>query len=107
MTISRKEVEQVARLAHLSVSTLELDELTGDLDSILDHMKELADVDTAEVAPMGGVSDHPAPMREDEVRPDGLNRSAAEVAPHWEEGFFVVPRLAALDGDAVDGEGAP
>lgn len=95
------EVTQVAALARLALSASELEELTRDLGSILDHMRELTEADVAEVAPMRGVSDHPAPFREDEPGADPLIAPPDEFAPVWTERFFTVPRLAALDADAL------
>jgi Asp-tRNA(Asn)/Glu-tRNA(Gln) amidotransferase C subunit len=44
-------------------------------------------------------------VREDVVGADALSRAVEEVAPDWRDGFFVVPRLAALDADALAAEG--
>lgn len=105
MAISRHEVEQVAKLAKLALSDNELEGLTKDLGSILDHMEELGAVDIAALAPMRGVSEHPAPYRDDLPGADPLRRSIEEFAPDWKERFFTVPRLAALDADALAEEG--
>lgn len=105
MSISRTEVEQVAKLAKLALADDEILEITRDLGSILDHMAELGAVDVAALLPMRGVSDHPAPYREDAPGADPLGRQVAEFAPDWTDRFFTVPRLAALDGDALAEEG--
>lgn len=78
--------------------------MARDLASILDHMRELEILDVADVAPMRGVSDHAAPMRADEPGADALEHPIDDFAPAWEQGFFVVPRLAALDADASAGD---
>jgi aspartyl-tRNA(Asn)/glutamyl-tRNA(Gln) amidotransferase subunit C len=101
MRISREEVEQIAALARLRLQEDEIEVIARDLGSILEHMKELGEVELAEVAPMGGVSEHAAPMREDEPRPDALHLPLGRLAPALTEGFFTVPRLAALDADAL------
>lgn len=105
MSISRREVEQVAKLAKLALSDGELEELTKDLGSILGHMEELAAVDTANLTPMGGVSEHPAPYRQDNLGADALKGRIEDFAPDWKDRFFTVPRLAALDADALAEEG--
>ena len=105
MSITRSQTKQVAALAKLALSEGELDELTRDLGSILDHMHELAEVDSPDLPAMGGVSDHPAPFRADAPGADPLQRSVESFAPAWEERLFVVPRLAALGGDALAEEG--
>jgi Asp-tRNA(Asn)/Glu-tRNA(Gln) amidotransferase C subunit len=37
------------------------------------------------------------PLREDVVRPDPLALPAADLAPEWREGYFVVPKLGAME----------
>lgn len=105
MSISRSEVEQVAKLAKLALTDDEMLEITRDLGSILDHMADLAAVDATALSPMRGVSEHPAPYREDLAGADPLGRPVEEFAPDWTDHFFTVPRLAALDADALAEEG--
>jgi aspartyl-tRNA(Asn)/glutamyl-tRNA(Gln) amidotransferase subunit C len=95
----------VAKLAKLALNDEELEGLTKDLGSILDHMAELGAVDTAALSPMRGVSEHPAPYREDVPGADLLRMGIEEFAPDWKQRFFTVPRLAALDADALADEG--
>lgn len=101
MSLSREEVEQIARLANLSLETRELEGLTRELGSILDHMRELEAADLEGVPPTGGISEHVAPMRPDEPGADPLRIALEELAPRFEQSFFVVPRLAALDAEAL------
>ncbi len=107
MSITRKEVEQIARLSRLALGEDEMEALRADLASILDHMRELEEEPLDGVAPMEGALEQIAPMRDDTPGAIPLTRGPADLAPAWEEGFFVVPRLAALDADAQGGgEGA-
>lgn len=93
-------MEQVANLARLSLSESEIESMTADLGSILDHIEELSRASVEGAEPMGGVSDHPAPLRSDGSDPDPLNLPPSDFAPEWQESLFVVPRLAAMDADA-------
>ena len=102
MKIRSAEVEQIARLARLELAADEVDGLAHDLASILGHMEALREVDISDTPPMEGVSEHPAPFRDDDSLPDALVRPVESFAPAMSEGFFVVPRLAALDADAPD-----
>jgi aspartyl-tRNA(Asn)/glutamyl-tRNA(Gln) amidotransferase subunit C len=101
MLITTSEVEQIAALARLELEEAELAAMAKDLGSIIDHIRELEGVDTAGVVPMGGVGDEPAPMRADEPGADPLHLPLERLAPALEEGLFLVPRLAALDADAL------
>lgn len=105
MEITRREVEQIAELARLALTPEEVEGLRADLGSILGHVHELRAAEVEGVAPMGGVSEHPAPMREDASGADALRLPLDEISPSRVEGFFTVPRLAALDADALADEG--
>jgi aspartyl-tRNA(Asn)/glutamyl-tRNA(Gln) amidotransferase subunit C len=85
-------VRQVARLAHLSLTTEEEVTFARQLDELLSYAESIQSLDTADVPPM---SDARAPgrLREDEPR-DGLARERAlEAAPDAEAGLFRVPRI--------------
>ena len=105
MSITGKEVEQVGRLARLALREDEIAGLTRDLNSILAHMRELEAADVEGTREMDGVSEHSAPFRDDVPGADALHIPPSRLAPEWAEGFFVVPRLAALDADALEAEG--
>ncbi len=91
MSITREDVQHVARLAHLELSEEEIDHLTTDLRSIVAYVDELSAVDTTGVAPTSSVSVEVAPMRADERR-DGLDHDAAlREAPRTSGGGFAVP----------------
>jgi aspartyl-tRNA(Asn)/glutamyl-tRNA(Gln) amidotransferase subunit C len=107
MSLTREEVRQIAVLAKLELRADELEQLTRDLGSILDHMRELTGAPAEGVPPMGGVSELPAPFREDIPGADPLCLGIDAFAPAWVERFFTVPRLAALDAAAAAERGAP
>ncbi len=106
MTIERREIEQIARLARLDLSEVEVSAMSSDLATILDHIRALDVADTESVPAIGGMSEHAAPMRDDDPGADTLHRPLAEIAPSFQESFFTVPRLEALDADALPGGGA-
>jgi aspartyl-tRNA(Asn)/glutamyl-tRNA(Gln) amidotransferase subunit C len=105
MSVSPEEVERIATLARLRLTPEEAVEMSHQLSSILGHMDALARVDVGGAPAVASVIDRPAPVRDDVVGPDALTRDAPDVAPDWRDGFFVVPRLAALDADALAAEG--
>ncbi len=99
MSVTRKDVEHVARLAELAVDAAELPELTAQLDRIVGMVAQLAGLESG--AGERFVPGPPeTPLREDEVRPARLARSPAELAPEFIEGFFVVPRLGAMEEES-------
>ena len=101
MAVSREEVLRVAALARLRLEPAEVERFTAQLNSILDHIGALGRVQGA--APQSGEPvDWPAPQRDASGVPDALAFPPAELAPAWEDGFFAVPRLPALDAAALE-----
>jgi aspartyl-tRNA(Asn)/glutamyl-tRNA(Gln) amidotransferase subunit C len=98
MSVTREDVEHVARLAELAVEPSELSELTAQLDRIVGFVATLNQVDTSAGAGerfIPGPAE--SPLREDVVRPANLALPPAALAPEFVEGFFVVPRLGAME----------
>ncbi len=97
MTISRDEVLHIARLAEIAVDEAELATLVSQLNRIVDYVAQL------EAAPDEGQGDDflPGParvaLRDDRVRSEPLAHPPATLAPAWRDGYFVVPRLSAME----------
>ena len=97
MSVSRADVERMAALAQLAVAPDELPELTAQMDRIVGFVARLEQLDARSgdgVAPIGPAG---TPLREDVVMPADLARSPAELAPEFLDGFFVVPKLGAME----------
>ena len=111
MKVSEKEVHYVADLANLELSGEEREHMVRDLNSILDYMDRLNEVDTTTVEPMAqwqligrlGLNnadesvDRFAYASRDDIR-EGLRKSlsqevALENAPESDETFFKVPKV--------------
>lgn len=95
MSLSLEEVRRVASLARLRLSPEEEELFAGQLSAILDHVKQLEELDVSAVEPMthalagGEVSD----LRPDEPTP-GLDPEAALAnAPARDGTAFQVPRI--------------
>jgi aspartyl-tRNA(Asn)/glutamyl-tRNA(Gln) amidotransferase subunit C len=101
MSISRREVAQIAALARLALEPTELERMTVQLNSILQHMQELRTVDVADAEPFALAAEHVATPRADEPGADALVVPPAELAIAWKGGFFTVPRLDAQRADAA------
>src|SRR5947199_7098161 len=69
MTITRGEVQHVARLARLGLSDDEMDLLAAELDHILDAMQALRQLDTSAIPPTAQVIPLRNVMRDDVSRP--------------------------------------
>jgi aspartyl-tRNA(Asn)/glutamyl-tRNA(Gln) amidotransferase subunit C len=97
VSIGKDEVIHVARLAELAVSESELPKLVEQLSRIVDFVAELNQVPADEAAPPFQAGPAMTPLREDTVAPVKLEQGPAEIAPAFVDGFFVVPRLGAME----------
>jgi aspartyl-tRNA(Asn)/glutamyl-tRNA(Gln) amidotransferase subunit C len=91
MTITRAEVQYVARLARLGLSEGEMDRLAAELDHILEAMQALRQLDTSAIPPTAQVIPLRNVMRDDEVRPSWPIDEILRNAPATREGQFLVP----------------
>jgi aspartyl-tRNA(Asn)/glutamyl-tRNA(Gln) amidotransferase subunit C len=109
MKVTEKDVAYVADLANLDLTDEERSGMVRDLNSILDYVDRLNELDTSDVAPMAQVSDRYGvdqakqgserfayATREDVV--EGLRKSlphdeALANAPDADENFFRVPKV--------------
>jgi aspartyl-tRNA(Asn)/glutamyl-tRNA(Gln) amidotransferase subunit C len=100
MALSIADVEHVAGLARLGLSMAEKERLREQLSGILDHINDLAELDTDAISPTAQVSETLNVWRDDDVRP---SLSVAEVlsnAPRTSDGCFEVH--TPLGGEAAD-----
>ena len=93
MAITREEVLHVARLARLSMSAAEADEMREQLDNILAYIRQLDRLDTADVVPTSHAVEMGTPFREDSVHPFEEKEGILKNAPDREGDFFRVPRI--------------
>jgi aspartyl-tRNA(Asn)/glutamyl-tRNA(Gln) amidotransferase subunit C len=103
MSISGRDVTQMAALARLALEPGELARMTEQLNSILEHMDELRAVDVTAAEPFVLAAENAAPLRADEPGADPLAVSPAELAVAWRGGFFTVPKLDAQRAGAARG----
>ena len=99
MKITEKDVEYVAALANLQLSPAERERMERDLNSILDYIDMLSEVDTSNVEPMAQIQDVSGngtavdPLRVDELRASLPREVALKNAPQSDGAFFRVPKV--------------
>ena len=96
MKLTEKEVRYVANLANLNLTAEEIDRMVHDLGGILEHMDQLAGIDTDGVEPMTQVlynAEETATLRPDVERAPIGNDLALANAPASGSGYFKVPRV--------------
>lgn len=94
--MTEDQVRYVANLANLNLTDAEVDRMVHDLGSILEHMENLAAVDTTNVEPMTQVlyeTGETATLRPDVERASLDNETALANAPASGNGYFKVPKV--------------
>ena len=93
MKISRQEVEHVAHLARLHLSEDELDTMTSQLDTILEYVQKLEELDTRDVPPTTHAFSVSNAFRDDEVLPSLPQHEALSGSARHNDTMFQVPRI--------------
>jgi aspartyl-tRNA(Asn)/glutamyl-tRNA(Gln) amidotransferase subunit C len=89
--IDRETVLHVAQLARLEFSDEEVEQLTGELASVLDHIETIARLDLDGVAPTTHVVAIENTLRADEPQPSLPVARVLADAPEVADGGFAVP----------------
>jgi aspartyl-tRNA(Asn)/glutamyl-tRNA(Gln) amidotransferase subunit C len=102
MSVSEQDVERVAELANLELTSTEKAAMLRDLNAVLGYFAQLNELDTASVPPMlqvaaqsmaSGETRATLHLRPDEVAPS-LDRSRVLAsAPDTDGTFFKVPKV--------------
>ena len=93
MSIDKDTVKRVARLARLAVTEDEADSLKGELNSILDWVELLQEVDVEGVAPMTAVVTQDMKKRKDSITDGDYASLVVSNAPQSEDNYFMVPKV--------------
>jgi aspartyl-tRNA(Asn)/glutamyl-tRNA(Gln) amidotransferase subunit C len=100
MSVSEKDVERVAELANLELSSGEKSGMLRDLNSVLEYFAELNQLDTSGVPPMLQVGDQLMEgeeplghLRPDAVAPSLPREPVLDCAPDSDGIFFKVPKV--------------
>lgn len=106
MKVTDRDVSYVADLANLELTPEERSRMVRDLNSILEHVDRLQQVDTSNAEPMAQVADRYGvdaskqgtsrfeyAMRDDEPRPSLPHAEAMRNAPETDGVYFKVPKV--------------
>ena len=101
MKVTDKDVSYVADLANLELTDQERQRMLRDLNSILDYIDRLNELDTSNVLPMAQISaagdsseeSAPVSLRADVPLPSLPHADAMINAPATDGDFFKVPRV--------------
>jgi aspartyl-tRNA(Asn)/glutamyl-tRNA(Gln) amidotransferase subunit C len=99
MKVTEKDVAYVADLANLELTDQERQRMLRDLNSILDYIDRLNELDTSDVPPMAQISaqsgqpDMKPAWRDDALVPCLPHADAMKNAPETDGDFFKVPKV--------------
>ncbi|MFU8803605.1 MAG: Asp-tRNA(Asn)/Glu-tRNA(Gln) amidotransferase subunit GatC [Bradymonadaceae bacterium] len=93
MEISREQVLHIARLARIRLDEDKIDAHRNDLNSILQYVDKLAEVDTDGVEPTTHAVPLGTSLREDVVEERLSHEDIVANAPAVEGGHFRVPKV--------------
>lgn len=85
-------IEYVGILAKLELSGSEKEQAKKDMESLLNYIDKLNELDTKEVEPMSHIFPVTNVFREDEVTNKDTREALLENAPQEKDGMFVVPK---------------
>ena len=93
MKIDKNTINKIAHLSRIKLEDKESEYYITDLNSILDWVEQLNEVNTENVEPLSNISSSILPKREDVAEDKNSSDEILENAPDKLEGFFAVPKV--------------
>jgi aspartyl-tRNA(Asn)/glutamyl-tRNA(Gln) amidotransferase subunit C len=93
MSLTDKEVQHIATLARIRLSSEELPHYAKEINGILKWIEQLSEVNTDGVAPLASVSEQLLPWRADVVNDGGIQEQILKNATGAQYGCFAVPKV--------------
>ena len=92
-TLSLDDVKHVAKLARLGLDEFQLERMAGELDTIIDSIGKISELDLEGVPPTTHALEVVNVFGEDEPHDSLTTEQALSNAPDPEDGCFRVPRM--------------
>lgn len=93
MKITKEQVEHVAHLARLSLSDAEKEQMTVDMEAIIEFADQINSLDISDVKPTEYIIPVNNVFREDVARPSTDREKLLSNAPNQANGCFSVPKV--------------
>lgn len=91
--LSEEEIKYIAKLSRLKLNENEVKEFTNQLNSILDYMKKLNEVDTEGIEPTSHAFKIVNVFRDDVVKDSRPIEDMLKNAPERHNEFYKVPKI--------------
>ena len=90
--LSREEVKHIASLSRIGIEDKEVEDYQKNLSAILDHFKELEELDTKSIEPIGHITGRDNVSRNDErgVKDKFEREDILKNAPERKDGYIKV-----------------
>ncbi|MBT4645183.1 MAG: Asp-tRNA(Asn)/Glu-tRNA(Gln) amidotransferase subunit GatC [Pelagibacteraceae bacterium] len=93
MKLNTNTINKIAKLARIRLSEKEADEFLKDINSILDWVEQLNEVNTDNVEPLTNISSSALTKRRDENQDINSSDEILQNSPDKLEGYFAVPKV--------------
>jgi aspartyl-tRNA(Asn)/glutamyl-tRNA(Gln) amidotransferase subunit C len=93
MSLTKADVQKIARLARLAMTEAEIESARTQLSGIFDLIAEMQAVDTTGITPMSHAQDVSQRLREDVVTETNQREAFQKIAPQVEAGLYLVPQV--------------
>ena len=93
MSFNETSIKNIAKLARLKFPADQAEKFTQDINSILNWVEELKEVNVDNVEPLVSVSMQQPVFRKDEVTDGDIQADLLSNAPDSAYGFYAVPKM--------------
>ena len=93
MKLDTNTINKIAKLARIKLSEEEARDSLKDMNSILDWVEQLNEVNTDSIEPLANISSSILPKRKDESKDVNSSDEILQNSPDKLEGYFAVPKV--------------
>jgi aspartyl-tRNA(Asn)/glutamyl-tRNA(Gln) amidotransferase subunit C len=93
MALSSEDIQRIAHLARIEITSAEAVDVRVKLDGIFDLIGRMRAVDTTGIVPMSHAQEVTLPLREDVITETDRRELYQSVAPAVQDGLYLVPRV--------------
>lgn len=93
MSLGPDEVKAIAHLARVNINDADAEKTATSLNTILELVAQMNDVNTDNVKPMAHPMDVSQRLRADEVLEENQRERFQSIAPQIEDGLYLVPKV--------------
>tara|TARA_E500000081_G_scaffold134758_1_gene147341 strand:+ start:366 stop:653 length:288 start_codon:yes stop_codon:yes gene_type:complete len=93
LKLDTNTINKIAKLARIRLSAEDAEDLLKDMNSILDWVEQLNEVNTDSIEPLTNISSSILPLRKDESKDVNSSDEVLKNSPDKLEGYFAVPKV--------------